>query len=85
MNNAMLRRCTLMDRLFDVCKMRMWCRYQQMMHVGLAAYIYFKVVRQRTYDLGRGEWKLHVISLALPISTLVLFLPFDAFGCSGYW
>jgi hypothetical protein len=60
-------------------------RYQQLMNSGLALYTYFKVVRHNQIDLGRGEWKLHLMCVAFIVSIMMIFIPLDGFGCTGYW
>jgi hypothetical protein len=59
--------------------------YQQLMHAGLALYTYVRVVRGRTLNLGRGEWRLHVICATIILISILVFLPLDSFGPSGFW
>ncbi|KAJ6641498.1 hypothetical protein Bhyg_06437 [Pseudolycoriella hygida] len=59
--------------------------YQQLMHAGLAIYTYLGVVRWKYLDLGRGDWKIHLICGGLTIFLILGLLPFDSFGPSGYW
>jgi len=55
------------------------------MHASLATYMYFKVVRHRTFDLGRFEWKFQATAIGLMGSSVVVFYFVKPYGCAGYW
>lgn len=55
------------------------------MHAALAIYTYLGVVHWKHLDLGKGDWKIHLLCGSLMIVLILGLLPFDAFGPSGYW
>jgi len=55
------------------------------MHGNLAIYMYLKVVRLKTLDLGRFDWKVQASGLGIMIVLAVTFHMFGSFGCAGYW
>lgn len=55
------------------------------MHAGLAIYTYIRVVRGVDINLGKAEWKLHVVCGTLIAASIAVFYPLSAFGPSGYW
>lgn len=55
------------------------------MHASVAAYTYIRIIHRIRPDLGKWEWKLHLICWLFLGVTIPTLYHFKAFGCSGYW
>jgi len=51
----------------------------------LSGYMYLKVVRLKTLDLGKYEWKLQATVIGTVVSTALVFYFLGSFGSAGYW
>ncbi len=55
------------------------------MHASVAAYTYIRIIHRIRPDLGKWEWKLHLLCWLFLSVTIPTLYYFKAFGSSGYW